>query len=144
MLSPWAALTSLRAGKRCRYELPAQPRAFQIALVSADQRDQMRARAVAHQHDPRRIDPQSGGVIDQIAQRGSDIGGLIFNRGTGHQPVIDRGIGITCASVVRRFPCAAGIVLAPALPTAAVDEYHLRGRGLRLLGGPAVKVLQGI
>ena len=102
----------------------------------------MRARAVAHDHDTGGIEPQPRGIIDQIARCVGDIGGLVFNGIIRHQPIVDRGIGIAKTGIVWGLVITRGIVLAAALPSAAVDK-HNQWRALgAALRWPIIKVLQ--
>ena len=76
------------------HRIGLHPGLGEVARIGADQRRQMRTRAMPHQHDAGWVEPQLRGLSAQRGHRIGDVLRLLFDRCGGHEAVIDRGEGI--------------------------------------------------
>ena len=104
----------------------------------------MRARAVPHQHDAMPVDAQRIGALDDRPHRCRNIGGLLLDRRSGDETIVDRRKGIAFGRIMFGFELAGRIVLVAALPAAAMHEDDQRRRTGRALCAPYVERLERI
>ena len=121
----------------------AQPGRLQIALIRPDQRGQVCAGTMPHQDDPTTIDSKFRRAIEQRLERLNDILDLRLDRDVGHQPIVDRGVGIALSRQMRRQPPARCCSPVAVHPRTAMDKHHQRRGTVARRNRPDVQLLRG-